>query len=55
MFPDDGRDLDTLAQYADAAMYRAKLDGRNAYRFYSSDMHTQAARTCCLKARCAAR
>ena len=49
MFPDDGRDLDTLAQYADAAMYRAKLDGRNAYRFYSSDMHTQAARTLLLE------
>jgi EAL domain-containing protein (putative c-di-GMP-specific phosphodiesterase class I) len=49
MFPDDGRDLDTLAQYADAAMYRAKLDGRNAYRFYSSDMHAQAARTLLLE------
>ncbi len=49
MFPEDGHDLDTLAQYADAAMYRAKLDGRNAYRFYSSDMHTQAARTLLLE------
>lgn len=30
-FPDHGDDADTLLQQADAAMYRAKTQGRNAY------------------------
>ena len=37
-FPDDGQDFDALSQSADVAMYRAKLDGRNTYRFFTPEM-----------------
>ncbi|MBF0627233.1 MAG: EAL domain-containing protein [Magnetococcales bacterium] len=40
--PDDAEDLDSLLKNADTAMYRAKSDGRNAYRFYTPDMHAEA-------------
>ena len=38
IYPDDGESLDQLMQYADIAMYQAKEDGRNNYRFFSSEM-----------------
>lgn len=40
--PDDADDLDNLLKNADTAMYRAKSDGRNAYRFFTPDMHAEA-------------
>jgi len=38
LFPEDGDSYETLLKYADAAMYRAKKEGRNNFQFYSSDM-----------------
>jgi diguanylate cyclase (GGDEF)-like protein len=36
--PDDGMDGDQLIRYADLALYRAKAEGRNTFRFYKPDM-----------------
>lgn len=39
LFPDDGQDSDSLIQNADTAMYSAKEQGRNAYRFFTRSMN----------------
>lgn len=39
MFPNDGRDFDTLLKKADTAMYGAKEDGRNTCRFFAEHMN----------------
>ncbi|MDP3702031.1 MAG: EAL domain-containing protein [Hylemonella sp.] len=44
MYPDDGEDFDTLSQRADTAMYRAKQDGRNVYRFFTQEMQRHTSR-----------
>jgi diguanylate cyclase (GGDEF)-like protein/PAS domain S-box-containing protein len=38
IYPKDGQDLDTLSKCADAAMYRAKADGRNGFHFYAGEI-----------------
>jgi diguanylate cyclase (GGDEF)-like protein/PAS domain S-box-containing protein len=43
MFPTDGTTFDELVVRADAAMYRAKQEGRHTYRFFSGDMLANAA------------
>jgi diguanylate cyclase (GGDEF)-like protein len=41
IFPNDGRDSETLLKNADTAMYRAKENGRNNYQFYIPEMNTR--------------
>jgi diguanylate cyclase (GGDEF)-like protein len=38
LFPDDGRDADALTANADAALYRAKAEGRGTIRFFEAEM-----------------
>jgi diguanylate cyclase (GGDEF)-like protein/PAS domain S-box-containing protein len=44
MFPEDGQTKEALFQSADTAMYRAKVAGRNRYRFFEQEMTVEAKR-----------
>ncbi|MGZ5576027.1 MAG: bifunctional diguanylate cyclase/phosphodiesterase [Methylobacter sp.] len=44
LYPEDGGDLETLCKSADAAMYRAKQEGRQCYRFFTQEMQAHSAR-----------
>lgn len=41
VFPDDSNNVDSLYSHADAAMYQAKQEGRNRFRFFSTDVESK--------------
>ena len=42
VYPNDGKDFDTLLKQSDTAMYQAKESGRNTYRFHIGQMNIDA-------------
>jgi diguanylate cyclase (GGDEF)-like protein len=42
VYPDDGQDAETLVKNADTAMYQAKENGRQSYRFFTPAMNVRA-------------
>ena len=49
VYPDDGRDAETLIRNADAAMYHAKEMGRANYQFFTEQMNLTASRRIALE------
>ena len=47
--PTDGIDAEELLRNADLAMYQAKMEGRNSYRFFVTDMNERVIRTLRIK------
>src|SRR5476651_343921 len=44
MFPEHGNDVEALMQNADAAMYKAKEDGKHRHAFFATSMHAALSR-----------
>ncbi|WP_373975292.1 EAL domain-containing protein [Chitinibacter sp. SCUT-21] len=44
IYPVDGSDFGTLSSHADAAMYKAKSEGRNCFRLYTPEMQSTSER-----------
>jgi diguanylate cyclase (GGDEF)-like protein len=42
LFPDDGKDIESVVRNADTAMYHAKKHGRNKYQIFTPDMKIRA-------------
>ncbi|GGC05358.1 GGDEF domain-containing protein [Oxalicibacterium flavum] len=40
LYPNDGRDIETLLKHADSAMYKAKELGRNNFQYFAAEMNT---------------
>jgi len=51
VYPDDGRDAETLVKNADSAMYQAAASGSGTYRFYTHDMNARSAERLSLEGR----
>lgn len=49
VYPHDGEDVQTLLKNADAALYRAKEQGRNSYQLYTSAINPQASKLLALE------
>lgn len=50
IFPNDGHTADRLLMCAETAMYRAKNEGRNTFRFFAQEMQQQSLRSLQLSA-----
>jgi diguanylate cyclase (GGDEF)-like protein/PAS domain S-box-containing protein len=50
MFPDDASEADTLIRHGDTAMYQAKLQGKDRYRFFTPEMNHQLVERAALEA-----
>ncbi|MDQ1516507.1 MAG: hypothetical protein QOE80_2337 [Actinomycetota bacterium] len=50
LFPDDGDTADAIVEGADAAMYRAKEQGRNTFEIFSPELRTEAGERLALEA-----
>lgn len=42
IYPSDGQDAESLLMHADSAMYHAKENGRNSYKFFEHEMNARA-------------